>query len=218
MQKKNIRQSIPGIILAAYSLLYPIIASFYKVEVAEGVKKLHFGPALGLLVASGLIGATLLFARRLLDAPSKKLITLAAAVETVILSVAGIIAAFSGEKVLWTMLEVIASAIVMLLFIWICNGKVKYIDTCSDKIFWIILVVMYLAFPSIAIMLKDLILLLVALVIVAAAFLMGMNTIFSAKPSAPTVTFKDVYVDAKGKEHDTAYGAQKANESYADEN
>ena len=60
MQKKNIRQSIPGIILAAYSLLYPIIASFYKIEVAEGVKKLHFGPALGLLVASGLIGATLL--------------------------------------------------------------------------------------------------------------------------------------------------------------
>ena len=217
MQKKNIRQSIFGIILTAYSLLYPIFASFYREEIAEGVKVLRFAPALGLLVASGLIGATVLFARKMLDDSSKKLITLAALVETVILAVAGIIAAFSRKNIIYNILEVIAAAVVMILFIWICKGKVKFIDTCSDKVFWITLVAMYLIFPSVAILLKELILLLLALVVIAAALLSGLGFVFSAKPqSAPTVTYKDVYVDAKGKEHDTAYGAQVANESYDD--
>jgi len=160
MQKKNIRQSIFGIILTAYSLLYPIFASFYREEITEGVKVLRFAPALGLLVASGLIGATVLFARKMLDDSSKKLITLAALVETVILAVAGIIAAFSRKNIIYNILEVIAAAVVMILFIWICKGKVKFIDTCSDKVFWITLVAMYLIFPSVAILLKELILLL----------------------------------------------------------
>ena len=211
MEKKNIKESVLAMVLVAYALLAPIFTALDLGKNDTGKSTLSLTVTMGIMTGAGLIGATILYARRFLDDSSKKLIIIAALAETVILSVVGIIA--TPKKIVY----IIVSAVVVAAFIWVCNSKFKYIEDCEPIKFWITVIALYLIFPSLAVMVSEIIMVILGLIIVVAMFVLGMGMI-TAGPVAPTMPqFKDVYVDAKGKEHDTAYGAQVANEKYANE-
>ena len=78
MEKKNIKDSILSIVLVAYALLAPIFTALDLGKNDAGKSTLSLTVTMGIMTGAGLIGATILYARRFLDEPSKKFIIIAA--------------------------------------------------------------------------------------------------------------------------------------------
>ncbi len=208
-QRKSLKESKLALVLLGITLISGI----------AGVIPKEDGFVSSLTVA-GYMLASLLHAQRALDEASHKLLKTVYVVLAVVSAIICVVGAIIGNNFgIMVVLDAIGGIGSLLLLIFMHQRLFKFVETCSDKVFYITLALCIFVAPSIFFMLAGVISFILSMVIVVAVIFLVLKgapdmMMDLGKPKGPQ--FKTVYVDADGKEHDTAYSRDVANEKIAE--